>query len=74
MVLQLENCTDILKALHTRIDLIFLFDNPCGNDRGREVRFNITKINSGYGGAQQDMYPTDINQEGGYLGPHEQII
>ena len=71
MVLQLDNCTDILKALHTRIDLIFLFDNPCGNDRGREVRFNITKINSGYGGAQQEIHPAKIKQEVGFLVLHE---
>ena len=31
-------------------------------------------MNSGYSGAQQKMYPTNINQEVGYLVSHEQIV
>ena len=29
------------------------------------------KTNSGYGGSQRDMHPTNTNQEVGYLGPNE---
>ena len=57
MFLQLEDCTKILKALHTGIDFIFLFDNPCGHVRGREEILNVIKMNSGYDGTQQDMLP-----------------
>ena len=32
------------------------------------------KMNSGYGGTQQEMHPTNINQGVGYLDPHEQIL
>ena len=31
-------------------------------------------MNSGYGGAQRDMHLKKINQEVGYLGPHEKIL
>ena len=31
-------------------------------------------MNSGYCGTQQEINPTNINQEFGCLGPHEQII
>ena len=35
---------------------------------------NVTKMNSGYGGAQREMHTKDIKQNFVYLGPHEQII
>ena len=31
-------------------------------------------MNSGCGGSQLEMHPTNIKQEVGCLGPHEQII
>ena len=74
MVLQLEDCTKILKALNPVNDFIFLFGHPCGHYRVIENRLNVMKTISGYGEAQQEMHPTNIKQEVGYLGPHEQII
>ena len=74
MLLQLEDCTDILKAHHPGIDLISLFDNLCGNERRIEYRFNVTKMNSGCGGAQQQIHPTKIKQEVGYLCLYKIII
>ena len=74
MVLQLEELTDILKAIHTSIDFIFLLDHPYGNDIRREYSFNVTQMNSGYGRAQQEMQPENIKHEVGYLGPHDRII
>ena len=74
MVLQLEEYTDILRALYPSIYFIFIFDCPWGHDIGIEDRLNLMKTNSGYGIAQQEMYPTKIKQEVGYLGPHEWII
>ena len=62
MVLQLEDCTDILKALHPVIYLAFLFNNICVNDRVIEDRLNVSKMISGYGGAQQYMHPTNIKK------------
>ena len=62
MVLQFEERTNILKALHAGIYFIFLFDNICGNDRVIDDRLNVTKMNSGYGGAQRELHPTDTKQ------------
>ena len=74
MFLQIEDCTGILKALHPGIYFIFIFDHICGHDRGREDRLNVTKIISGYGGAQLQMHPTNVKQEIGFPGLHEKII
>ena len=74
MILQLEECTKILKYLHLNIDLIFLFDNIFRHDRGIEYRLNVTNTNNGYGGAQRGMHRTNIKQEVDYLDPHERII
>ena len=35
MVLQLEYCVDILKALNPGIDFIFILDHYFGHDRGK---------------------------------------
>ena len=70
MVLQIEESTNILKALHTDIDFIFIFDHPCGNDRRIEDRLNVTNMNSGCGVSQRDIQPTIIKQEVGYLVLH----
>ena len=74
MVLKLEDCTKIIKALHTGIDFIFIFDHTCGHDRGIKYRLNVMKMNIGYGGAQQEIHPTNTNKEVSYLGPHELIL
>ena len=62
MVLQLEDCTDILKYFHPSIDLISIFNHPYGRDKGIENRMNITKKNIGYVRTQQEIHPTEINK------------
>ena len=71
MVLKLEDCFNILKALHPGIDFIFLFDHSCGHDRGRKYGLNIKNMNSGYGRVQQKMQTANINQKFGYLSAHQ---
>ena len=61
MVIKLEECINILKAIHPGIDLIFLFDHSCGNDRGIEEVFNVMKMNSRYGAEKINMNPKNIN-------------
>ena len=53
MVLQLEDFVGILNNIHTGIGFVFIFDHSCGHDRGIEEVLNVTKINIGYGRAQQ---------------------
>ena len=61
MVLQLEDCVYILKAIHCGTGFIFLFGHSCRHDRGIKDGSNVTHMKSGYGGLQQDMHPTNIN-------------
>ena len=56
MVLQLDDCIEILMSLHPSIYFIFLFDHPRGHDRESEDRLNITNINSGYEGSQREIH------------------
>ena len=74
MVIQLEDCFNVLKAIHPGIDFIFLFDHSCGNYRGIKDGLNVMKVNSRYGRAQREMHQTNINQKYGYLGPYAKII
>ena len=62
------------KAIHPGIYSIFLFDDSYGNDRGRDYGLNVTRMNIVYVVVQQVMHLTNIKQEVGYLGLHEQII
>ena len=73
-VLQVEDCTNILKALHPGIHFIFIFDHPYRHGREIEDRLNAMKMNSGYVGAQLEILPTNIKQEVGCLGPHEKVL
>ena len=50
MVLQVENCTDVIIALHPKFYILFLFGHSCGHDRGREGGLNINRMGSGYCG------------------------
>ena len=74
MVLQLGDCTKIIKDLRAGIDFIFIFDHSWWRDTGREDRLNATNVNSGYGGTQQEIQSTRINKEVGFLGLHEKKI
>jgi hypothetical protein len=40
MVLQLEDCIDVLQVLHPQYDYVFLFDHSCGYDRQRPNGLN----------------------------------
>jgi hypothetical protein len=70
MVLQLEDCRDIVKVLYPQYDFLFLFDHSCGHDRQREDGLNVENMCKGYGGAQKKLRDTTIQQQDGYLGPH----
>ena len=74
MVLQLGYCTEIFKAFHNGIGIIFIFDNTWVCDIGRYYRLNVTNTNSGYVRTQQEMHPTNTKKEVSRLGPYEKII
>ena len=71
MVLQLEDCVDVLKALNgDKYDYCFLFDHSNGHDRLRPDGLNVSNISKYYGGKQPHMRMTKIEDES-YLGPYE---
>jgi hypothetical protein len=71
MVLQLEDCVNVLKVKYPQNGFIFLFGHSCGHDRQREDGLNVEKMSKSYGGrAQRKMHKTKIKQSQGYLGQH----
>jgi hypothetical protein len=49
MVLQLEDCVDILNVLYPQYDFLFLFDHCSGHDRQREDGLNEKKMSKSFG-------------------------
>jgi hypothetical protein len=71
MVLQLEDCADVIKTLYPQFQFLFLFDHSCGHDRARDDALNVRNMNRGFGGSQPAMHESVIQKGKGYLGPHE---
>jgi hypothetical protein len=69
MVLQLEDCTDVLIHLFPQYDYLFLFDYSSKHDKQREDGLNVKKLTKSFGGSQRKMRNTLIKKEKGYLGP-----
>jgi hypothetical protein len=55
MVLQMEDCIDVVKVLWPNFDFLFLFDHSCGHDRCRPNGLNNKSLNKGFGGAQKKI-------------------
>jgi hypothetical protein len=70
MVLQLEDCVDVLKHLYPQYDFLFLFDHSSGHDKQRDDGLNAKKMTKSFGGNQRKMRDTTIKKEQGYLGPY----
>jgi hypothetical protein len=68
MVLQLEDCIDVLHCLYPQYDLLFMFDHSCGHDRQREDGLNVENMSRNYWGKQSKLRTSLIKQEKGYLG------
>ena len=67
MVLQFEDCVDVVKVLYPEYDYIFLFDHSCGHDRKRPDGLCANSIRKGFGGKQPRMRNTVIESDS-YLG------
>ena len=70
MVLQLEDCIDMLKVLHPEHGCCFLFNHSCRQDKQRPDGLNPNNTNKGCGGKKWTR-STKIATEAGFLGPHE---
>jgi hypothetical protein len=42
MILQLEDCADVVATLYPQYQFLFLFDHSCGHDRGHDDALNVT--------------------------------
>jgi hypothetical protein len=47
MVLQMEDCVDVMKVLHPEVDVLLLFDHSCGSDRQQENGLNVENMSKG---------------------------
>ncbi len=74
MVLQLEDCADVLNHLYPQYDYLFLFDHSSGHDKQREDGLNVKKMTKSFGGSQRKMRNTLIKKEKGYLGPYRRKL
>ena len=70
MVLQLEDCVDVLKILYPHFDFLFLFNHSCGHNKQREDGLNVENMSKSYGGQQAMLCTSTIKQQHGYLGPY----
>jgi hypothetical protein len=48
MVLQMEDCIDVLKVLYPSYDVLLLFDHSCGHDRQRDDGLNVENMSKGW--------------------------
>ena len=67
MVLQLEDCVDILKVTHPDFDVLFLFDHSNGHDKLQPNGLSLSKINICHGGKQPSMRSSLLSNE--HFGP-----
>ena len=74
LIVQLEDCMDILKILFSEDDyeIQFLVDHSCGHDRQREDGLNINNMNREYGGKQRLMHSSIMSD--GTLGKHNPTL
>lgn len=68
LVVQLEDCVDVLKVLYPDHECLFQFDHSCGHDRKRSDALSVTNINLHHGGKQAIMRNSTILKQDGYLG------
>jgi hypothetical protein len=74
MVLQLENCVDVVRCLYPQYDYLFLFDHSCRYDKQQPNGLNAENMSKLYGGKQSYLHDLTIQQEQGYLGNYSRTL
>ena len=69
MVVQLEDCIDVLHVLHPDFDFIFLFDHSNGHDRLQPDGLNLNRVSVKFGGKQPKMRTSKLTSST-FFGPH----
>jgi hypothetical protein len=70
MVVQTEDCIDVMMVLYPSYDYLFLFDHSCGHDKQRDDGLNVENMSKSYGGKQCMIRPILIKEETGCLGTY----
>ena len=73
MILQLEDCVDVVQTLYPEFDFLFMFDHSCGHDRQRDDALNADHMSRGFGGKQKEMRSTKI-KDVSYFGSFERTL
>lgn len=68
MVLQFEDCVDVIAVLFLDYHLLANFDRSCGHDRQRPDGLSIPKLSKYYGGSQPKMRESFLETDD-HLGP-----
>jgi hypothetical protein len=68
MVLQFEDCVDMVKVLYPEYDYMFLFDHSCGHDRKRTDGLCVNSMRKGFGGGKQTFMRNSKIESEEYLG------
>jgi len=74
MCLQFEDCVDCIESLYPEYESVWMFDHSCGHDRGRNDGLIVNNMNTNWGGKQNKIRSSLIEQEAGYLGPHSPLL
>jgi hypothetical protein len=48
MMLQMENCLDVMRVLNPEVYVMLLFDHSCGHNRQREYGLNVENMSKSY--------------------------
>jgi hypothetical protein len=48
MVIQMEDCLDVMRMLNPEVDVLLLFDHPCDHDQEREDGLNVENISNSF--------------------------
>ena len=74
MVLQTEDCIDMLRACFSDIyNFYFLFDHSSGHSKQQSDGLDATKMNQNFGGSQKRMRNKTI-KDSTYLGPYSPTL
>ena len=72
MVVQFEDCIDVLQHLYPDFDfVVFLFDHSNGHEQKQPNGLNLKRLNFGFGGTQPHMRDTVITPD--LLGPYHNL-
>ncbi|KAG7357902.1 hypothetical protein IV203_014515 [Nitzschia inconspicua] len=74
MAVQFEDVVDCLKVLYPSHEFVFLFDHSQGHNRKRKGALDVNNMNVSFGGKQERLRDTIIQNFEGYLGRYSPLL